>query len=294
MPTQIDRVAERADTMGGQTNTAPGGACNTETEGLTTTPTVKELSAMAVSKRTRFEVLRRDDHTCQYCGGTAPHVKITVDHVMPTTLGGSDYPDNLVAACVDCNAGKTSIAPDSPLVEKVKGAAADFAMQGAEAAAKIRAEHEASSTYVHDFEDHWNAWAGTDGRTPPMPADWRTSVRQWWRIGIPIDALREAIDLAMRKDSLRSRFAYAAGIVWNKLDQAGFNGAPDVPEQGDDDELMNEYLDGRASGYTQGYAEGFSAAGNAAFAYMEAMDSVAGHIDGREDIAPMGVVIDGA
>lgn len=38
---------------------------------------------MAVSKRTRFEVLRRDDHTCRYCGQSAPDVKLTVDHVLP-------------------------------------------------------------------------------------------------------------------------------------------------------------------------------------------------------------------
>ena len=28
-------------------------------------------ASMAVSKRTRFEVLRRDSHTCRYCGQSA-------------------------------------------------------------------------------------------------------------------------------------------------------------------------------------------------------------------------------
>lgn len=27
---------------------------------------------MAVSKRTRYEVLRRDNHACRYCGARAP------------------------------------------------------------------------------------------------------------------------------------------------------------------------------------------------------------------------------
>lgn len=35
---------------------------------------------MPVSKRLRYEVLRRDSHTCRYCGGAAPDVKLTVDH----------------------------------------------------------------------------------------------------------------------------------------------------------------------------------------------------------------------
>src|SRR5690242_10107126 len=73
-------------------------------------------ASMAVSKRTRYEVLTRDNHTCRYCGGVAPDVVLTVDHVVPTALGGSDKPDNLVAACKDCNAGKASTSPSASTV----------------------------------------------------------------------------------------------------------------------------------------------------------------------------------
>lgn len=75
---------------------------------------------MSVSKRLRFEVLRRDNHTCRYCGGAAPDVKLTVDHVVPTALGGTDEPSNLVAACGPCNSGKTSSSPDAPVVADVE------------------------------------------------------------------------------------------------------------------------------------------------------------------------------
>ena len=54
---------------------------------------------MAVTKRMRFEILRRDNHACRYCGATAPDVKLAVDHVTPVALGGTDSPDNLVASC---------------------------------------------------------------------------------------------------------------------------------------------------------------------------------------------------
>ena len=40
---------------------------------------------MAVSKRTRFEVLRRDNFTCRYCRSTDN--ELTVDHVTPVALG---------------------------------------------------------------------------------------------------------------------------------------------------------------------------------------------------------------
>ena len=74
---------------------------------------------MAVSKRLRYEILRRDNHACRYCGAAAPQVKLNVDHVIPTSLGGSDKPENLVAACADCNGGKTSSLPDAMPVADV-------------------------------------------------------------------------------------------------------------------------------------------------------------------------------
>lgn len=75
---------------------------------------------MAVSKRLRYEVLRRDNHACRYCGASAPDVKLNVDHVIPTSLGGSDKPTNLVTACADCNSGKTSSLPNATPVSDVE------------------------------------------------------------------------------------------------------------------------------------------------------------------------------
>lgn len=61
-----------------------------------------------VSIRRRWEVLERDNHRCVYCGSTPNEARIVVDHVVPVSDGGSDEMDNLVAACVPCNAGKTN------------------------------------------------------------------------------------------------------------------------------------------------------------------------------------------
>jgi hypothetical protein len=74
---------------------------------------------MAVSKRLRYEILRRDNHACRYCGATAPGAKLNVDHVIPQALGGSDKPTNLVTSCADCNAGKTSSMPNAMPVADV-------------------------------------------------------------------------------------------------------------------------------------------------------------------------------
>jgi hypothetical protein len=54
----------------------------------------------------RFEVLRRDDFRCTYCGRRPPDVVLHVDHFAPWSGGGATSLENLRAACSDCNIGK--------------------------------------------------------------------------------------------------------------------------------------------------------------------------------------------
>ena len=62
-----------------------------------------------LSKRTRFEVMKRDGHRCRYCGATAVEVRLVVDHVVAVANGGTDDATNLVTACEPCNAGKSAV-----------------------------------------------------------------------------------------------------------------------------------------------------------------------------------------
>jgi len=59
--------------------------------------------------RLRFEVLERDEFTCQYCGQHAPNVKLEVDHKVALCDGGRDVLDNLVTSCWACNRGKEGL-----------------------------------------------------------------------------------------------------------------------------------------------------------------------------------------
>lgn len=52
-------------------------------------------------KLTKREILRRDNYTCQYCGQRT--LTLTVDHIVPRSLGGEHSWQNLVAACPACN-----------------------------------------------------------------------------------------------------------------------------------------------------------------------------------------------
>jgi hypothetical protein len=56
----------------------------------------------------REGVLRRDQHTCCYCGRAAD----TVDHVVPRSKGGKTCWTNCVAACWPCNNRKADNTPD--------------------------------------------------------------------------------------------------------------------------------------------------------------------------------------
>ena len=52
----------------------------------------------------RRNLLLRDDHTCQYCGKAMPASQLSVDHVVPTSRGGSGNSwENQVIACRRCN-----------------------------------------------------------------------------------------------------------------------------------------------------------------------------------------------
>jgi hypothetical protein len=65
------------------------------------------MARESISLGLRFEILSRDNYTCQYCGAKAPDAALHVDHVTPVVLGGANTQDNLVTACVRCNLGKS-------------------------------------------------------------------------------------------------------------------------------------------------------------------------------------------
>ena len=62
---------------------------------------------MAVSKKVRFEVFKRDNFQCQYCGDSPPSVILELDHIQPRAKNGKDNIGNLITSCFDCNRGKS-------------------------------------------------------------------------------------------------------------------------------------------------------------------------------------------
>jgi hypothetical protein len=73
----------------------------------------------------RFEVLRRDNFRCFYCGRRPPEVVLHADHVVPWRAGGPTTLENLHAACSDCNYGKGArrlgLLPNGSYESRVRG-----------------------------------------------------------------------------------------------------------------------------------------------------------------------------
>lgn len=59
--------------------------------------------------RIRFNVLKKFNFTCHYCGRKSPNVILEIDHLYPKSKGGLNRESNYVVACKDCNRGKGDI-----------------------------------------------------------------------------------------------------------------------------------------------------------------------------------------
>ena len=64
------------------------------------------------NKKMRFEILKRDNFTCRYCGRSPranQNVILEIDHIHPQSKGGVYEKENLITSCHDCNGGKSDI-----------------------------------------------------------------------------------------------------------------------------------------------------------------------------------------
>ena len=59
----------------------------------------------------RRNVYLRDSHCCQYCGRRFVEEELNLDHVVPRDRGGVTAWENIVTACIRCNAQKANRLP---------------------------------------------------------------------------------------------------------------------------------------------------------------------------------------
>jgi len=63
-------------------------------------------------KLNRRNIFARDRNRCQYCGRRYPTSELSLDHVIPRSMGGHTTWRNLVCACTKCNVKKGGRTPE--------------------------------------------------------------------------------------------------------------------------------------------------------------------------------------
>lgn len=177
---------------------------------------------MTVSKSLRFQVFRRDNHTCRYCGRTAPEWPMRIDHVIPVALGGGDDPANLVTSCADCNAGKAATPADAALVDDVEQDALRWSLAMKCAASLQHYDLAVERDFAAAVAAYWDSYTrGPRDAHVPRESNWRASIKTFKAGGLEIPDLEDAVDVAMAAGHVppAKTWRYFCGVCWRKVAQ---------------------------------------------------------------------------
>lgn len=59
----------------------------------------------------RTNIYKRDEYKCLYCGNVFSEKQLTLDHVIPKSMGGRTSWTNVASACMPCNIKKANRTP---------------------------------------------------------------------------------------------------------------------------------------------------------------------------------------
>ncbi|CAG2132336.1 HNH endonuclease [Cupriavidus numazuensis] len=177
---------------------------------------MSEQQRKPISKKTRFEVFKRDGFTCQYCGAHPPEATLQVDHIHPVAEGGSDDMDNLVTACEPCNNGKRA-----RLLTSVPQSLQEKADLIAEREEQLRGYHDviegkrrrldSEAARVAEVYERFDA-----GYT--LSPSSLVSVRQFIE-KLGVHEVIDAMEIAGIRKTFKTGqiFRYFCGVCWNKI-----------------------------------------------------------------------------
>lgn len=174
----------------------------------------------SLSKKTRFEVFKRDGFKCSYCGAHPPNVLLHVDHIVPVAEGGGNEEDNLTTACEACNLGKSA----TPL-SVVPKSLADKAGEAAEREEQLRGYSNVMRSVRERIEDE--AWEvaelymaafDLDGMHKPDLLSIKKFVE---KLGLHETLDSMEIATAKKPYSRAGCFSYFCGVCWSKIKEAG-------------------------------------------------------------------------
>ena len=172
---------------------------------------------MAIGKKTRFDVFKRDGFQCQYCSAKPPSAVLEVDHIIPRAKGGGDQIENLLTACFDCNRGKrdgllTSV-PESldERYERVREREEQYRAFTRYQALIRRRENRDVEAVAKVFADSFPGYE--------LSESFRQSIRRQFLQRIDVNSLCEFMHIAIsRFPRSRDRATkYFCGIAWRTI-----------------------------------------------------------------------------
>jgi hypothetical protein len=125
---------------------------------------------------------------------------LQVDHVLAQALGGTDDPTNLVAACEDCNSGKSNIDLFAPPVADVEQSAFEWSRAVEKYNQMRQNDRRKRDEFTTGFFRSWSAWGygpPNARRGVPLPRDWEQSIWKFYATGLPLAEVEDAILFAM-------------------------------------------------------------------------------------------------
>jgi CRISPR/Cas system Type II protein with McrA/HNH and RuvC-like nuclease domain len=168
-----------------------------------------------LSKKARFDVFKRDNFRCQYCGQTPPVVVLEVDHITPVAEGGTNSVDNLICSCFDCNRGKGATPLDVVLLTVVEKTA-----RAIEAEEQLKAYQRVMRAKRKRIEK--GSWEVAELFQPKASQGFSkaklTSIRHFIeKLGLEevIDSMNVA--LWRKPGANQATFQYFCGVCWNKI-----------------------------------------------------------------------------
>jgi hypothetical protein len=174
-----------------------------------------------LSKKTRFEVFKRDSFTCQYCGKRAPEIVLACDHINPVAAGGENDILNLITACVECNAGKSDrLLSDQAVVSKQVDQLADLQERREQIEMLVEWRQGLESIQTDATELAAMQWSeATEGQWV-LSKTGKDKLRKWikeYGLDLILQAMPESMDSYGRRDDKQAYTDDSISVAFGKL-----------------------------------------------------------------------------
>ena len=176
-----------------------------------------------VKKSVRFEVLKRDKFTCQYCGRKSPEVVLHVDHILAKSKGGTNEFLNLITSCETCNLGK-GVKPLDRIEAPVGTsfvAGANKSQEVGRYAEELRKEAERLEDLEYCLARHWYEREGGDLEAETWYIEGRLSdALQTFLKRLDPKEILDSMEIAfarMGQAGDHKKFKYFCGVCWGKI-----------------------------------------------------------------------------